>query len=71
SSKFRLIGTDFRDHGGNSQKISSESSNYLTGDRKTVRSGGREKASKFKPDSVSLEDVDWDALEEAAFLRIG
>ena len=71
SAKFLLIGADFFDHGGFSQKISSESSNYLTGERKTVKAGRREIVTKFKPETLSMDDVDWDALEEAAFERIG
>ena len=66
-----MIGADFFDHGGSAQKPRSESSNYLTGDRVTKKPRGGEVKSKFKPETIYMDDADWDVLEGAAFARSG
>ena len=73
TSRFQLIGADYVGSGG-PDHIVKESTNYLTGERKTTRSKGKKdvttptKADKTK---IYLEDVDNDKMGQEAFTRIG
>ena len=68
-----LIGADYVSSGG-PDKINTESTNYLTGDRKTTRSKGKRDittSTKVPITKTYLDAIDADKMDEAAFMRIG
>jgi hypothetical protein len=66
SQRFILIGFDYIYHDRLTARVSSESTNYLTGVRKT---NGR--ASTVPKTKVFMDDVDYEKLEEGAVKRLG
>lgn len=66
SQRFMLIGFDYSERDRATAKSSSESTNYLTGVRKT---NGR--ASTVPKSKIFLDDVDYEKLEEDAVKRLG
>jgi len=73
TGRFRLIGADFVS-GRGPDHINLESNNYLTGVRRTTKMRGNKKdvttSTKFKIAKAYLDDVDIQAMDEAAFKRI-
>ena len=61
-----LIGFDYTEHDRATAKVSLESTNYLTGVRKT---NGR--TSKITKTRIFLDDIDYEKLEEDAVKRLG
>jgi hypothetical protein len=73
TSRFQLIGADYVGSGG-PDNIVKESTNYLTGERKTTRSKGKRDVttpSKVDKAKIYLEDVDNEKMGQEAFARIG
>jgi hypothetical protein len=71
--RFRLIGADYVESGG-PDKVFQESTNFLTGVRKTTRPKGQKDIttpSRVKKTKIYLEDVDNDKMTEEASVRIG
>ena len=66
SQRFILIGFDYIYHDRLTARVSSESTNYLTGVRKT---NGR--ASTVPRTKVFMDDVDYEKFEEDAVKRLG
>jgi len=66
SQRFILIGFDYTYHDRLTTRGSSESTNYLTGVRKT---NGR--ASTVPKSKIFLDDVDYEKFEEGAVKRLG
>ena len=66
SKRFMLIGFDYTEHDRATAKVSLESTNYLTGVRKT---NGR--TSKITKTRIFLDDIDYEKLEEDAVKRLG
>ena len=66
SQRFMLIGFDYSERDRATAKSSSESTNYLTGVRKT-----NGKASTVPKTKVFMDDVDYEKLEEGAVKRLG
>ena len=66
SRRFVLIGFDYADRDRATAKTASESTNYLTGVRKT---NGR--ASTVSKTKIFLDDVDYEKFEEDAGKRLG
>src|SRR5437868_1614773 len=66
SQRFMLIGFDYTERDRANGKGASESTNYLTGVRKT---NGR--ASTVPKSKIFLDDVDYEKFEEAAVKRLG
>ncbi|HUQ33446.1 MAG TPA: hypothetical protein VM095_15095 [Pyrinomonadaceae bacterium] len=73
TSRFRLIGADYVESGG-PDKVFQESTNFLTGVRKTTRPKGRKDIttpSRVEKTKIYLEDVDNDEMGQEASARIG
>jgi len=66
SQRFMLIGFDYSERDRATAKSSSESTNYLTGVRKT-----NGKASTVPKTKVFMDDVDYEKLEEGSVKRLG
>ena len=66
SQRFILIGFDYAERDRANGKSASESTNYLTGVRKT-----NGKASTVPKTKVFMDDVDYEKLEEGAVKRLG
>ena len=66
SQRFVLIGFDYAERDRANGKAASESTNYLTGVRKT-----NGKASTVPKSKIFLDDVDYEKFEEAAVKRLG
>lgn len=73
TGRFQLVGADFVS-GRGPEHINNESNNYLTGVRRTTKMRGTKKdvvsVTHFKTTKAYLDDVDIQALDEAAFKRI-
>jgi hypothetical protein len=73
TGRFRLTGADYVESGG-PDKVFQESTNFLTGVRKTTRPKGRKDIttpSRVEKTKTYLEDVDNDKVMEKASARIG
>jgi hypothetical protein len=73
TGRFRLIGADYVSSGG-PDKVFQESTNFLTGVRKTTRPKGPKDIttpSRVEKTKIYLEDVDNDKMMEKASARIG
>lgn len=73
TGRFRLIGADYVSSGG-PDKVNSESTNYLTGIRKTTRAKGKRDittSKKVKVVKTYLDGLEVARMDEAAFTRIG
>jgi hypothetical protein len=73
TSRFLLIGADYVESGG-PDKVFQESTNFLTGKRKTTRPKGQKDIttrSRVEKTKIYLEDVDNDKMMEKASARIG
>jgi hypothetical protein len=73
TGRFRLIGADYVESGG-PDKVFQESTNFLTGVRKTTRPKGQKDIttpSRVEKTKTYLEDVDNDKMMEKASARIG
>ena len=73
TGRFQLIGADFVGSGG-PDKVVEESTNYLTGVRKTTRSKGKKDVttpSKADKTKIYLDDIDNEKMEQEAFARMG
>lgn len=73
TGRFRLIGADYVSSGG-PDKVFQESTNFLTGKRKTTRPKGQKDIttpSRVEKTKIYLEDVDNDKMMEKASARIG
>ena len=66
SQRFLLIGFDYTEHDRANGKAAAESTNYLTGVRRT-----NGKASTVPKSKIFLDDVDYEKFEEAAVKRLG
>lgn len=64
--RFVLIGFDYVENDRLTAKVVSESTNYLTGVRKT-----NNRASTIAKTKIFLDDVDYEKFEEAAVKRLG
>jgi hypothetical protein len=73
TGRFRLIGADYVESGG-PDKVFQESTNFLTGVRKTTRPKRQKDIttpSRVEKTKIYLEDVDNDKMMEKASARIG
>jgi hypothetical protein len=73
TSRFMLIGAEYVGSGG-PDNVVKESTNFLTGKRKTTRSKGKQDVttpSRVEKTKIYLEDVDNEKMSEDAFARIG
>jgi hypothetical protein len=73
TGRFLLIGADYVSSGG-PDKVVSESTNFLTGVRKTTRPKGKRDvttSARVEKTKTYLDDIDYQKMEEAAFKRIG
>lgn len=73
TGRFLLIGADYVESGG-PDKVFQESTNFLTGVRKTTRPKGQKDIttrSRVEKTKIYLEDVDNDKMMEKASARIG
>jgi len=66
SQRFMLIGFDYAEHDRLTATSASESTNYLTGVRKT-----KGRASTVPKTKVFMDDVDYEKFEEGAVKRLG
>ncbi len=66
TKRFVLIGFDYVENDRLTAKVSSESTNYLTGVRKT-----NNRTSTVIKSKIFLDDVDYEQFEEAAVKRLG
>ena len=66
TKRFMLIGFDYVENDRATAKVTSESTNYLTGVRKT-----NNRASTIAKTKIFLDDVDYEKFEEAAVKRLG
>ena len=64
--RFVLIGFDYAENDRLTAKVTSESTNYLTGVRKT-----NNRRSTITKTKIFLDDVDYEQFEEAAVKRLG
>ena len=64
--RFVLIGFDYAENDRLTAKVTSESTNYLTGVRKT-----NNRTSTITKTKIFLDDVDYEKFEEAAVKRLG
>lgn len=74
SQKFVLIGFDYADADRLTAQVVSESTNYLTGVRKTTRSKGDKDIStttRIQKKTIFLDDADHEKLEAEAVKRLG
>lgn len=74
SQKFMLIGFDYADADRATAQVVSESTNYLTGVRKTTRSKGDKDVStntRVQKKTIFLDDADSEKLEAEAAKRLG
>ncbi len=74
SQKFLLIGFDYADADRLTANVISESTNYLTGIRKTTRGKGNKDVStttRIQKKTIFLDDADSDVLEAEAAKRLG
>jgi hypothetical protein len=70
SQKFILIGFDYSDRDRATAKVASESTNYLTGVRKTSKGRGAVFSTITKT-KISIDDVDYQKFEGEASKRLG
>lgn len=66
TKRFVLIGFDYVENDRATAKVTSESTNYLTGVRKT-----NNRTSTIPKTRIFLDDVDYEKFEEAAVTRLG
>jgi hypothetical protein len=66
SKRFVLIGFDYVENDRATAKVTSESTNYLTGVRKT-----NNRTAAITKTKIFLDDVDYEKFEEAAVKRLG
>lgn len=74
AQKFVLIGFDYADADRNTAQVVSESTNYLTGVRKTTRSKGEKDVSttkRIQKQTIFLDDASSEKLEAEASKRLG
>jgi hypothetical protein len=74
TQRFILIGFDYADSDRRTAKVVSESTNYLTGVRKTTRDKGGKDVSttaRIPRTTIFLDDADYEKLEEGASKRLG
>jgi hypothetical protein len=66
TKRFALIGFDYVENDRLTAKVTSESTNYLTGVRKT-----NNRSSQIPKAKIFLDDVDYEKFEEQAVKRLG
>ena len=71
SGKFQLIGFDYNVRDRNTGQVDSESNNYITGDRITSHSKGKDAKTQAKVAKTYLDDVDHEKFADDAGKRLG